>query len=173
MLARTFWRLVVRDRVDFLPRLLQLLADSGAQYCVVGGVAVNAYVEPHITIDFDIVIAAGDIDSFEAALRKSYIVERFAHTTNVTARGSDMRVQIQTDPRYAAFLARAEVRSVLGIDMRVASLEDVLQGKIWAAASETRRPLKRKKDLLDIARLVEAYPHLRSSVPADVLREID
>lgn len=57
--------------------------------------------------------------------------------------------------------------------MRVASLDDVLQGKIWAAASESRRPLKRRKDLLDIARLVEAYPRLRSSVPADVLREID
>jgi len=61
---------------------------------------------------------------------------------------------------------------MLGIEMRVASLEDVLQGKIWAAASEGRRPSKRQKDLFDIARLVEAFPELRERIPEDVLRKL-
>jgi hypothetical protein len=40
----------------------------------------------------------------------------------------------------------------------------VLQGKIWAVSEDTRRPTKRRKDLLDIERLLENYPHLRERV---------
>lgn len=79
-----------------------------------------------------------------------------------------LRVQLQTDPRYAEFVTRAEWREVLGVRMRVATLEDVLQGKIWAATSEARRPLKRQKDLFDIARLLEAHPALRPRVPDEI-----
>src|SRR5918994_4440590 len=52
------------------------------------------------------------------------------------------------------------LRDVLGVQLPVASVEDVLQGKIWAVLDPGRRPSKRQKDLADIARLLEAYPQL-------------
>ena len=76
------------------------------------------------------------------------------------------------DPRYAPFVGRAELRSVLGHTLPVAHVEDVLQGKLWAFQDDTRRPSKRQKDLADIARLIEAYPDLRARVPEDVLRRL-
>jgi hypothetical protein len=54
----------------------------------------------------------------------------------------------------------------------VASVEDVLQGKTWAALDPGRRASKRQKDLADIARLLEAYPHLREKVPAEILARL-
>jgi hypothetical protein len=54
----------------------------------------------------------------------------------------------------------------------VASLEDVLQGKVWAVLDPTRRASKRQKDLADIARLLETYPHLRQEIPAEVLARL-
>ncbi len=54
----------------------------------------------------------------------------------------------------------------------VASLEDTLQGKIWAVQDVSRRPSKRQKDLADIARLLEAYPELRERVPEDILKQL-
>jgi hypothetical protein len=172
MLVRTFWQLVVRDRADFLPGLLRALSDSRARYCVIGGVAVNAYAEPHITLDFDLVMAADDLPALERALAGDFDVERFAHTTNVTSPESGLRVQISTDARYAGAIERAGRRTVLGFEMRVAALPDVLQGKIWAAESPGRRPLKRQKDLFDVARLLEAHPELRELVPAEILRKL-
>ena len=79
---------------------------------------------------------------------------------------------MQTDPRYAPFLRRASERDVLGTRLPVAAVEDVLQGKIWAVTDPERRPSKRQKDLADIARLLEKFPSLRQSVPADVLAKL-
>jgi len=66
----------------------------------------------------------------------------------------------------------ASPREVLGIIMPVARLEDVLQGKVWAALDPTRRPSKRQKDLADIARLLEVHPHLKDQVPAEILARL-
>jgi len=52
----------------------------------------------------------------------------------------------------------------------VAVIEDVLQGKIWAAMDESRRASKRQKDLSDIMRLVETREDLISLVP-DTLKK--
>ncbi|MEX2269965.1 MAG: hypothetical protein WD690_00750 [Vicinamibacterales bacterium] len=74
----------------------------------------------------------------ERSLAASFDIARFPHLLNVTSPESDLRVQIQTDPRYADFVDRSETRPVLGIQMRVAALVDVRQGKIWAATNEAR-----------------------------------
>jgi hypothetical protein len=99
-------------------------------------------------------------------------VERFPHSVNVSAAGSDLRVQLQTDRRYADFVTGASERDVLGLSLPVAALEDVLRGKVWAVQDAARRPSKRQKDLADISRLLEAYPLLRDRVPADVLARL-
>jgi hypothetical protein len=172
MRGHTFWKIVVADGADLLDRLLGLLSDLGIRYCLVGGQAVNAYVEPVVSLDLDLVVAADELPRLEARLRETFIVERFAHSLNVSVAGSDLRVQIQTDSRYAPFVDRAEIREVLGLRLPVARLEDLLQGKLWAVTDPTRRPSKRQKDLADIARLLEAYPAFRDRVPADVLARL-
>jgi len=99
-------------------------------------------------------------------------VERFTHGVNVSMSGSDLRVQLQTDPRYGAFVGSASERDVLGLRLPVARLEDVLQGKVWAAQDPARRPSKRQKDLADISRLLEAHPDLRIRVPESILSRL-
>ena len=49
--------------------------------------------------------------------------------------------------------------------MKVASLEDVFLGKIWAYSDKECRMSKRQKDLADIYRLVEKYPRLKKMAP--------
>lgn len=166
---RTFWKTVTVDRSDLLDRLITLLRDRGVRFRVVGGQAVNAYVEPVVSLDLDIVVAAEDLSGLTEFLASQFRVERFEHSVNVSAEGSDLRVQIQLDPRYPPFAERANERDVLGERLPVARVEDVLQGKIWAVHDPERRASWRQKDLADIARLIEAEPALRAHVPQDVL----
>jgi hypothetical protein len=170
--AQAFWKAVVEDRVDFLDRLIALLTDHGIKYCLVGGQAVNAYSEPVVSLDLDVVVALDQLSRAERLLREAFTVEQFPHRLNVSSPGSNLRVQIQTDPRYASFVDRATVRDVLGMALPVARQEDLLQGKLWAVMDETRRPSKRQKDLADIARLLESHPFLRAQVPADILSKL-
>ena len=157
------------DESDFLGRLLGLFERLGIRYCVIGGQAVNAYVEPVVSLDLDVVVAADQLEILETSLGE-YRVRKFPHSLKVALDGSDLRVRIQTDLRYAAFLKRAAAREVLGHTLPVASLEDLLQGKVWAASDRSRRASKRQKDLADISRLLEAHPRLRELVPADLLK---
>jgi hypothetical protein len=167
--AAAFWKAVTLDRSDFLESLIALFDERHIRYCVIGGQGVNAYAEPLVSLDLDLVIADDHIDEALRLLEARFRVERFPHSLNIAAEGSSLRVQIQTDPRYFPFVERAARREVLGIELPVASVEDVLQGKVWAASDSTRRPTKRRKDLLDIERILENYPHLRERVPSALL----
>jgi len=172
MRAFEFWKVITMDQTNLLERLTSLLGEHRIRYCVIGGQAVNAYVEPLVSLDLDLVVAVDQLGHTESLLASFFKVERFPHSLNVSLSGSDLRVQIQTDPRYAAFVERASSRQVLGLEMPVASLEDVLRGKVWAVQDPARRASKRQKDLADIARLLDAYPALRGQVPAAVLAQL-
>jgi len=172
MQALTYWKTVTVDTTDLLESLLELLASHQIHYCVIGGQAVNAFVDPVVSLDLDLVIVTSQLGEAERLLENRFRVRHFPHSLNVYQSGSDLRVQIQTDPRYADFPQRATPQEVLGLTLPVAAVEDVLQGKVWDASDETRRGSKRQKDLADIARLIEAYPQLRSLVPDALLRRL-
>jgi len=170
--AKEFHRQVTGDQSEFLDRFLDLLARLKIDYCVIDGLAANAYVEPVVTLDCDIVVVAPRLPELEKELRAQFKVEPFAHSLNVSAPGSDVRVQIQTDARYQSFLPRRQPRAVLGRELPVAAIEDLLQGKLWAYQDATRRATKRQKDLVDIARLLEIQPALAAQVPDEVRRKL-
>jgi len=170
--ALTFWKAVTLDKSNLLEEVFALLQDNGVRFCVIGGQAVNAYVEPLVSLDLDLAVAVDQVDQVRALMEEHFQTEVFPHSLNVRAAGSNLRVQFQTDPRYGDFVERASIREVLGLRLPVAALEDVFQGKIWAASSSERRSTKRKKDLLDIERLLESYPTLRAIVPDEILAQL-
>jgi hypothetical protein len=168
MQALAFWKAVAMDKSDFLEGLIGLLRDHKIRYCVIGGQGVNAYAEPLVSLDLDLVVAVDQMEEVEQLLANRFQLERFPHSLNVSEPGSQLRVQIQTDPRYFDFTARSAEQEILGLRLPVASVEDVLHGKIWAAQDPERRASKRRKDLLDIERLLEANPRLQTHVPSDI-----
>jgi hypothetical protein len=168
MRAITVWKTITKDQANLLETLITVLNEHDVQYCVMDGQAVNAYVEPLVSLDLDIVVAVEQLEKVEALLASRFEVKRFPLSLNIAMPGSDLRIQIQTDERYGPFIQRASMRMVLGVSLSVASVEDVLQGKVWAVMDPERRGSKRQKDLADIARLLEEYPELRARVPLEI-----
>lgn len=173
MTKKEFLNRVANSKRDIIEELISTLEEKAISYCIIGGLAVNAYVEPVVTLDIDIVIISEKIDVFlKKVERQGYEIRRFAHSINLEKRGSDLRIQIQLDQRYFNFIKRAQKKAVLGYRLMVATLEDVLQGKIWAYMDKERRPTKRQKDLLDILRIVESYPELIKNLPLEIKERI-
>ena|SRR5579864_4832974 len=172
MQALEFWKTITVDRANLLESLIALLNEHGVKYCVIGGQGVNAYAEPVVSLDLDLAIAVEHMAEAERLLADRFTIKRFPHSLNVSLAGSNLRIQIQTDPRYSEFVSKSATREVLGLQLPVARVEDVLQGKVWAAVDPEGRASKRQEDLADIARLLENYQHLRDQVPAEVLARL-
>jgi hypothetical protein len=172
MTKKEFINTVANGKVDVLQLFLDAVSLIGTDYCVVGGLAVNAYAEPVVSLDLDIVVAATDLESVCEAVAQHFTIERFAHSINLGSSKSDLRIQLQTDSRYQEFIRNATIRDVLGYKMKVATVEDVLQGKIWAYSDEGRRMSKRQKDLADIVRLIEVYPDLAKKIPSEIRNKV-
>lgn len=157
MTAREAYELTTRGGATDFHRLIDVCESFGS-YCLIGDFAVNCYVEPVYTLDADIVVIASNLPKLTAHLEEP---------------GSDLRIQFTTDERYQSFPARATDADVLGVRVKVACLEDVTRGKLWAYSDPQRRLSKRKKDELDLIRLAEAYPELKSSYPAELQAQLD
>ena len=85
MKALEFYQTVVRDSSNFLHRLIGLLEEHGIRYCVIGGQAVNAYVEPLVTLDLDIVIAVDQLAFARSLFESEFHVREFPHSLNLSA----------------------------------------------------------------------------------------
>jgi len=151
---------------------VEALRATGQPFCLIGGLAVNHYVEPVVTLDADFAItAAGGVA--EALVARGFQVQEFPHSINAQWPGSRLRLQITVNSRYAAFPGRAVPGKVLGHELPVACLEDLVQGKLWAATDPARRASKRAKDEADLVRLCESHPQVIGLISAGFIPKVD
>ena len=163
---------MVSDKSGFLERIVALLEEAGFPYCVIGGVAVNAYAPSMVTQDLDIVLASDDIERARTLLSEHFRIREFEHSINVYDPGSKLQVQIQKDPELGLILGNAQRLDVDDMDLPVAALADLFRLKVAAAMEPTRRNMKRGKDRMDLARLVTEFPHLRPLLPEELVEEV-
>ena len=177
MIKKEFINSIANGKVNVIQLILDILNKTNTRYCLIGGLAVNAYVEPVVSLDIDIVAAVENIDRIiNHAEERGFKVDYYEHSVNLTSQASDLRIRFQTDPRYQSFISKATIRNVLGYEMKVAAVEDILQGKIWAWMDLKRRRSKRQKDFADMLRILESYRELEEMLPQelkDQLREED
>ncbi|MEK6280638.1 MAG: nucleotidyl transferase AbiEii/AbiGii toxin family protein [Acidobacteriota bacterium] len=152
--------------------LVSILNRRGS-WCLIGGLAVNCYVEPVYTLDADVVVIASELPAIKDELvRAGFSVEEFPHSLDARMPKSDLRIQFSLDPRYQDFMVETTVREVLGQQVPVASLGNIVRGKIWAWSDDRRRLSKRKKDELDLIRILEKYPEFRDLMPDEIVRQL-
>ena len=153
--------------------VVEILNKHG-RWCLVGGLAVNCYVEPVFTMDADIVVASFDLPEIQAELIAcGFAVTEYEHSVNAQTKGSDLRIQFTVDQRYQKFLADTEMMKVLGELVPVASLENIVRGKVWAWSDPRRRLSKRKKDELDLIRIAEKYPEVCNLMPPAITNQLE
>lgn len=170
MTGKSFYNSILNDKEDILDKFIKILDERNVEYCIIGGLAVNAYVEPVVSLDLDIVLAVDSLEKFMDEVKEIFKVEEFTHSYNLSSKDSDLRIQIQKDERYQNFIKNAYVKKVLGYELKVAAIEDLLLGKIWVYSDTERLQSKRQKDLADILRLIESNPSLKALLPESIIR---
>jgi hypothetical protein len=149
--------------------LVDCLERSDISWCVIGGVAVNHWAEePMVTQDVDLVVATESVEIVVKLLEEAgFKSERFSWSINFKGH-SKLSIQLSTEDFYKDFPSRSVPADIHGILMRVASLEDTLNGKIKAWKDPERRQSKRLKDLGDITRIIESHPQLWNKLDVEL-----
>jgi hypothetical protein len=80
MKALSFWKAVTLDKSNLLEEVFALLQDNRVRFRVIGGQAVNAYVEPLVSLDLDLAVAVDQVDQVRELMRKHFQVEAFPHS---------------------------------------------------------------------------------------------
>src|SRR5436190_17172687 len=151
MTATEVFESVTNGGASDFAAVVKILNQHGP-WCLVGGLAVNCYVEPVYTMDADMVVVSASLLKIQNELSAAgFQVTAHEHSVNAQMKGSELRIQFTTDPRYQDFLADTETKNVLDHEVPVASLANVVRGKVWS--DPKRRLSKRKKDELDLIRI--------------------
>jgi hypothetical protein len=168
MTAKELYNLVSDNAGNDLADAIAILKRE-SKFCLIGGLAVNCYVDPVYTMDADFVAALKDISKLVDEFKKFRfnVIER-RHSLSVVRPGSKVRIQITRDDRYFVFPSRAKNREVLGETLPVACIEDLIQGKTWAFSDPDRKFEKREKDRLDLIRLGMKYQKQLSIMPKEI-----
>lgn len=172
MTGKEFMNRVTNSKNDFLQIFIDIMKGNKIRYCVVGGLGVNAYAEPVVSLDLDVVVISESIKELTDILKKKFTTEEYTHSINISEKESDLRIQIQTDEEYQPFISRAVEKEIFGYKLSVALIEDIFQGKIWAYMDKERRESKRQKDLADIMRLIEVKEELMEILPKELREKI-
>lgn len=157
---------------DDFRRATEALCATGQPFCLIGGLAVNHYVEPVVTLDADFAIA-GPSKVVEALRSRGFDVEAHPHSINAQYPGSRLRIQITVNSRYASFPTRAVETELFGVRLPVAALGDLVQGKLWALSDPGRRPSKKAKDEADLIRICESHPETIERIPVGLIPRVD
>jgi hypothetical protein len=171
---------VMNGTTDFA-FVVEILRRRGADWCVIGGLAVNSYCEPVYTADFDLVVGLRELDAVLADLRAAdFRIKRFPFSINAQRRSgpveaglTKLTVQFTQPERYQSFVERAQLRQLFGLDVPVATPADLAQGKLWAWEDPSRREAKRSKDESDLLRLGEMFPEVYQMLPPVLSERLD
>ena len=169
---------VIMEGTSDLFFVADTLQRHGARWCLIGGMAINAYVTPVYTADCDLVVVAADLEPVLADLAAAgWRIKEFPFSINAQRRlkrdeksTHKLMVQFTRPGRYQPFADRAVLCPVFGRDLPVARIEDLVQGKLWALSDPSRRESKSLKDTLDVLRLAEEYPEVVEPLLPDDLR---
>lgn len=170
--AQEAFNAVSRGGFNDLQTVLAICERHG-DYCVIGGLAVNSYVQPVYTMEAELVISADTLPAVRADLvAAGFTVHDETWSLNAQRPGSELRIQFTKNPRYQGFIAAAVPAKVVGCDARVAALRDLVTGKTLAWSDPKRRLSKRKKDEADLIRLAEVFPEVRPMLPETLRRQL-
>ncbi len=173
MTAAEVYESVTNGGASLFAKVVGILNLHGP-WCLIGGLAVNHYVDPVYTIDADVVIAAENLDAVQDELiAVGFVVQRYPQSVNAKTRDSQLSLQFTTAARYQPFLERVQPAEILGCHVPIAALPDLIQGKVWAWADPTRGLSKHKKDELDLVRIGEKYPELQTLLPPAIAGQIE
>ena len=177
MTAEEIYESVTNGGASDFAQVAAILERHGP-WSLIGGLAVNCYVEPVYTVDADIVVVAQHLPAIREELAAAgFRLEQFPHSLNASKAGEQAAdVQFTQDASLSGVSSAARsVARVLGqLHSRGEAWKTSFKGRFGRGRDPERRLSKRKKDELDLMRIAEAYPELApEDCPSEIVDQLE
>ncbi|MBI1735772.1 MAG: nucleotidyl transferase AbiEii/AbiGii toxin family protein [Candidatus Rokubacteria bacterium] len=148
--------------------LARVLTESGIDYALIGGLALQVHqAEPRTTLDIDVAVSSREAIPREALAAAGFAATgSFPYTENWQGPGGTP-VQFSDDAAFADAIRRAASIDVANARLRVITVADLVRAKLRSATEPARRASKRLRDLADIQELLEEHPEIAQDLSAD------
>jgi len=90
MTEKTFLNSIANGKSDIVQLLLDQLEKLKIDYCIIGGLAVNAYADPVASLDLDLVLTVRDTEKILEHVKNIFSINRFPHSINLQHADSDL-----------------------------------------------------------------------------------
>ncbi len=156
---------VVTSKERAFRELFRVLEESGTNYALIGGLAVQLWgEEARTTLDIDVAVGRyEEIPRLALEAAGFRRLQRHEHSENWIG-PDETPVQFSDDPAFGPLVAHAIARTFEGGRVRVASAVELVRSKLRAAGDDARRPSKRLRDLADAQALLERDPRLEGAL---------
>jgi hypothetical protein len=148
--------------------LCRVLAESGVDYALIGGLALQVHqAEPRTTLDIDVAVPSREAIPREALAAAGFAVTgSFPYAENWLGPGGTP-AQFPDDAAFADAIRRATPIDLADARLRVITVADLVRAKLRSAAEPQRRASKRLRDLADVQELLEEHPDVARVLSPD------
>lgn len=155
---------IMDDRTYDLRAVLDLLQDVGADYTLIGAVAVGHHGRPRATLDVDMIVPGRFLGWIaDAARERGYVVTTPLHMVRIYPRGSDPQkdesiadfLSAHANPVLQAAFRESEPVEILGEQVQVVTRGALVALKFHSAVSKKRKVADKHQDIADIGRIIE------------------
>jgi len=180
MTERELFNLVSKGGGDVLSDVIAILRRE-CKFCLIGGLAVNCYLDAVYTNDAEFAVAVPDtgillrsLEEFGFCVIERRYSSRFScpEYMVIAKPASKLKIHISNDVRMSEFPARSDNREVLGEIVPVACLNDLVQERIWSCECPDRDIIAVGKDRLDLIRIGLKYQEQISIFPEEIRKYV-
>lgn len=181
MTERELYNHVSKGGGDVIADAVKILRNE-CKFCLIGGLAVNCYVEPVYSMDVDFAVSVCDtgklLHSFEEAgfhVGERTYSARFSCPESMCQirPGCLARIRIDNESRMKEFPLRADNREIFGEIIPVACLDDLVQERSWFLECPDLDIVSSKKAGLDLIRISMKYPEYLPKMPEEIRCQVE
>ncbi len=84
MKTNEFFKKLTNSEFDIIKEIIGIIEKNKIDYCVIGGMAMNAYCDPLLTLDFDIVVEKDKLKGLRKILKdKGFKIKSYPFTYEI------------------------------------------------------------------------------------------
>ena len=156
-------------KTKIIQQFVDICADLGIDYCFIGEIAVNAYVdEPAFSYSNEVILPNDSLEDFLREARKYFRVKEFPHKVALHDPDAACFLEIALNQSHPGIWPEMATTVFTGLELNIPSIKALIDLKLAQYSNDLLPKSKRLKALTSICQIIEKYPEFMQILPDEI-----